>query len=395
MSKVLVVGGIPFSLVNFRGDLLKAMTANGHKVFVASNGHDLKTEGELRVIGIEYHPVSIARTGTSFFVDLLTLLDLIRLIRRIRPDVVLSYTIKPVIFGGLAAQICGIKNVYSIITGLGYAFMETGRVRQRLVSWVARVLYALSLKRNCKVFFQNPDDAQLFNSLRLVLKENTVVVNGSGVNLTLFPFSHLAKGEKQSTKHFRFLLIARLLRDKGIVEYVRAARVIKKSYPWVEFHLVGSFDPNPTGLKAEEIQNWEKSEIIKFHGYQADVRPFIDHCDVYVLPSFREGTPRTVLEAMAMGRAVITTDAPGCRETVRFPGGVTVQSVSVDGDNLKFGLNGILIPVKNVSALVRAMEFFLMHPDQVEVMGKESRRYAEERYDVYKVNVVLMQEMGL
>jgi glycosyltransferase involved in cell wall biosynthesis len=195
----------------------------------------------------------------------------------------------------------------------------------------------------------------------------------------------------------RFLLIARLLADKGIVEYVEAARMMKRKYHNAEFHLIGDFDSNPTGLKPGEIKKWEDEGLLRFHGYQKDVRDFLGSCHVYVLPSYREGTPRTVLEAMAMGRPIITTDAPGCKETIRFrePALGLSGSTRAGIAGLAIGTNGILVPVRDAKALAAAMEYFMKEPERIYVMGKESRRYAEERYDVHKVNAYMLKEMGL
>jgi len=376
-KKILLIGGHPRTLVNFRGPLLKAILAQGHSVFAAANGRDQDTEEKLRAIGVAYYPIRIARAGMNPLVDIVTLFDLIRLMRKLKPDVVLSYTIKPVIYSGLAARFCGVPSIYSLITGLGYAFVDAVSPRQHLIGWLAKSFYRLSLCHSRLVFFQNPDDKQKFVKMGLVTPDQGVVVNGSGVDLSFFPFVPFEQENLFPSVPFRFLLISRLLRDKGIGEYVAAARILKKKHPRLEFVLVGGFDPNPTGLKPDEVKAWEAEGLIDFKNEQADVRPFIQSCHVFVLPSYYlEGTPRAVLEAMATGRAIITTDASGCRETVN-------------------GRNGILVPVKDVEALAKAMEFFLDHPEQIVAMGRESRAYAQERYDVDKVNAVMLREMGL
>ena len=393
MKRILIIGALPASLVNFRGPLLEALSANGHTVYAAVNGRDANTEAKLKGMGVEYCPIRIARTGMNLLADLVTLFDMFQLINRIKPDVVLSYTIKPVIYGGIAAWLCGVRSIYSLITGLGYAFMDGAPF---LVRWLAKVLYRASLYHSCRVFFQNPDDKSMFINMGILDQDKAVLVNGSGVDLFFFSFADINSKHDLASRQIRFLLIARLLRDKGICEYAEAASIVKHKYPQVEFHLVGEFDPNPAGLRPEEVRAWESEGLICFQGQQMDVRPFLRDCHVYVLPSFyREGIPRTVLEAMSMGRAVITTDAPGCRETVKQTIGTSECSAEQNNMNLKIGLNGILVPVKNVKALVSAMEFFIKHPNQIEIMGKESRAYAEERYDVHKVNDVIIREMGL
>jgi glycosyltransferase involved in cell wall biosynthesis len=222
------------------------------------------------------------------------------------------------------------------------------------------------------VFFQNPDDQQVFRA-RGILSPNSssVVVNGSGVDLDKFVFISPLKVKPV------FLLIARLIGDKGIREFVQAAQLIQRSYPDCRFLLVGGLDSNPDAISQIELDDWIHNGMVEYLGRLDDVRPAIARASVYVLPSYREGTPRSVLEAMAMGRAIITTDAPGCRETV------------IDGEN------GFLVPVKSVDALVDAMTRFIEDPDLAVRMGKRSREIAEEKYDVHKVNAVMLKEMGI
>ncbi len=488
---ILILGGISRSLINFRGPLIRDMLAQGHEV-IACAGEPLPEVAEtLKAWGVRFVPVPLARAGMNPFHDLRLCLKLVRVFRQLRPDAIFSYTIKPVIWGSLAARIARIPNSFALVTGLGYAFMDqtadcrpqTAHARmnsrkdaktqslqhrkqapknqetrtpfkQRLASYVAKRLYKASLKHSSKVFFQNPDDARQFVQLGLVSEAKCCVVSGSGIDLDQFKtesegrkteasaqtsantkFETLIDSQTLSTAHRPlptvFLLIARLLRDKGICEYAEAAAIIKREYPDAEFHLVGDYDPNPAGLKPANIEAWVNAGTIIYHGQQADVRPFLRDCSVYVLPSYREGTPRTVLEAMATGRPVITTDAPGCRETVRFQTGLSAVALAKEEDsrpqtaharmdsrkdaktqslqhrkqapknqetrtkNLLFGENGILIPPRNAAALSEAMRFFIEQPEQVASMGRASRQYAEECYDVRKVNAVILREMGM
>jgi glycosyltransferase involved in cell wall biosynthesis len=230
----------------------------------------------------------------------------------------------------------------------------------------------MGLRRATGVIFQNPDDAREFLERGLLTSRITPqIVNGSGVDTKAFSVAVFPSGP------IRFLLIARLLGDKGIREFAEAAKMLKAENPAVEFHLVGPIDSNPDGLPENLVECWHNANILYWHGSLLDVRPAILASHVYVLPSYREGTPRTVLEAMSMGRPIITSDAPGCRETV------------VDG------LNGFLVPVRDTEALADAMRKFIETPDLISQMGAQSRKIAEEKYDVGKVNAQMMEAMGL
>jgi glycosyltransferase involved in cell wall biosynthesis len=311
------------------------------------------------------------RTGTNPLADLSTLFALRRLMRALKPGHVLAYTIKPVIYGLLAARLASVPNRFALITGLGYAFTGEATGLRGALRAVVRRLYALSLRGAHKVFFQNPDDRELFLSLGIVGKATpTAIVNGSGIDVSAYAVAPLPQGAD-------FLLIARLLGDKGVREYVEAARKVRAQHPEASFSLVGWIDGNPDAIAQGELDAWVNEGAIRYLGRMDDVRPALAACSVYVLPSYREGTPRTVLEAMAMGRPVITTDAPGCRETVK------------DGDN------GFLVPVKSVDALAEAMLRFIREPALREAMGRRSREVAEDKYDVHKVNAVMLRAMGL
>lgn len=368
---VVVLGGFADSLVNFRGPMLRALMENGHAVTACAPGASPDVLTKLAAMGVAYRDVSLSRTGLNPLADIKTFLALISLFRQMKPDALLSYTIKPVIYGSLAARLAGVPAIYSMITGLGYAF-ASGDGKKRWVAQVAKFLYRLALKGNRRVFFQNPDDRDFFDRAKIITSvDQAVLINGSGVDLHYFGCVPVAEHVPS------FLLIARLIKDKGIVEYVEAARLVKCRYPAVQFSLLGPLDSNPNAISASQISEWEAEGAIIYLGEAADVRPAIAACSVYVLPSYAEGTPRTVLEAMSMGRAVITTDAPGCRETV------------VDG------VNGILVPTKDAAALAQAMFDLIENPELIERMGKAGRSLAEERFDVHKVNSVILSAMRL
>lgn len=369
--RVVVFGSFADSLVNFRGPLLRAMVERGHKVTAIAPAASSDLLAKLTEMGVEYRNVALSRTGLNPLSDLKTLFLLMGLFREVKPDVILSYTIKPVIYGSLAARLAGVPAIYSMITGLGYAF-AAGNKDRKWVAQVAKFLYRFAIKTNKRVFFQNPDDRDFFVEAKILTYiDQAVLINGSGVDLQHFGFTPVADGMPS------FLLIARLIKDKGIAEYAEAARLVKRRYPTAQFRLLGPLDSNPSAISLEQINAWESEGILTYLGEASDVRPALSGCSVYVLPSYAEGTPRTVLEAMSMGRAVITTDAPGCRETVIN------------------GVNGFLVPVRDATALARAMFSFIEKPEMIASMGRAGRQIAVEKYDVHKVNSTILAATGL
>lgn len=377
--KFLMISSFLPSVLNFRGKLLESIHAKGFEIHIcAPDLNEFSDElNQLQNLGYHVHSVPMQRTGTNPIQDLKTLLALVALMRQIQPDYVLSYTIKPVIYGTLAAWIAGVSNKFALITGLGYAFQNVESGKRSIFQKLVHGLYAQALKHANKVFFQNPDDLKLFRDMHLLnAKKPAVVVNGSGVNVQDFDVMPLPENNEGEAKA-SFLLIARLLGDKGVREYAEAARIVKAKYPEAEFHLVGWIDDNPSAISQEELDAWVADKTMNYWGKLSDVRPAIQASSIYVLPSYREGTPRTVLEAMAMGRAIITTDAPGCRETV------------INGQN------GYLVVVKSVDDLVQTMQYFIEDPKLIRYMGQRSREIALNKYDVHQVNKHMMTEMGM
>ena len=371
MKRFLLIAGFPDSIVKFRGRLMESVGERGYEVHVAAPElHASAVSSELRAMGVILHDIPLGRSGLNPFADLRTLLSLIALVGRLRPDVVLGYTIKPVIYGTLAAWVMRVPGRFAMITGLGHAFQE--QQNRGLLRRIVECLYDAALRGAHTVFFQNPDDETLFRQLKILGRNaKTVVVNGSGVDVSEYAVAPLPAGHG-------FLLIARLLGDKGVRIYADAARRLRQRHPDTKFRLVGWIDQNPNAIRQDELDAWVRDGVIEHLGRLSDVRPAIADSSVYVLPSFyREGTPRTVLEAMAMGRAVVTTDAPGCRETV------------VDGEN------GFLVAVKSVDALEAAMERFITEPGLAARMGQRSREIAETKYDVHAVNAGMLREMGI
>lgn len=370
-EKVLVLGSYAPSLLNFRGPLLACMVDRGCEVVAAAPGITAEIRDGLTALGVRPLEVSLSRTGLNPIRDLSTLVGLHRVFRTERPDTSLAYTIKPVVFGSLAASWAGVPNVCSMITGLGYAFLGEN-MKQRLVGVVAKALYRASLRRNQRVLFQNPDDLELFLQNGLLRdRGQAALVNGSGVDLEHF------RMEAPVTTPPTFILVARLYAEKGVREYVGAARAVRARHPEARCLLVGAPDTNPSAISESEIRSWVAEGCVEWLGEVKDVRPHLRSSSVLVLPSYREGTPRSVLEAMAMGRPVVTTDAPGCRGTIED------------------GVSGFLVPVKSVEALAAAMERFIKSPDLIGRMGTESRRRAEEQFDVRRVNAEVLSYLGI
>ncbi|PYM13397.1 MAG: glycosyltransferase family 1 protein [Verrucomicrobia bacterium] len=369
--KIVVLAGFADSLVLFRRHLMAAMARAGHQVIACAPENNPEIADKLRASGVIYRPIPLERAGLNPLKDFGFFIRVTRFLQSEKPDLLLCYTIKSVIYGSFAARLARVPTVYSMITGLGYAFFGQ-TLRQRILVRVAPMLYRLALTHSRVVFFQNPDDRALFVQRGLVRNQNqTVLINGSGVDLDYYAPLPLPPGSPV------FLLIARMLRDKGVIEYVEAARLLKKKYPHIQFRLVGPFDVNPASLNPEQVKAWHDEGVIEHQGWVADVRPALAAASVFVLPSYREGTPRTVLEAMAVGRPIATTDVPGCRETV------------LNGEN------GFLVPAKNAGALADAMERFILSPSVIPEMGLRSRKIAVEKFDVHQVNAILLRTMGL
>lgn len=369
--RVLVIGSQARYLANFRGALMQTMNAYGHEVFALAPDFDAETRSELCAIGVKPVDISLSRTGMNPLRDLHDLVVLRALMRRLNPDAVLATGIKPAVYGILAAAMAGVPKRFALMAGLGYAFSEGRTLRDRIIQTITRRLCRIALRRADVVFVQNPDDADELATLAIVSREKIVRVNGSGVDLTAWP--QMSLPDPPAT----FALAARLLGEKGVREYVAAARRVKAKHPETRFLLLGGLDSNPSAVGSAEVASWAAEGVVEWPGH-VDVQPWLAQTSVFVLPSYyREGVPRSILEALAAGRPVITTDAPGCRETVVAD------------------RNGFLIPPRDVDSLASAMLYFVENPRQVPVMGRNSRQLAEERFDVRAINEKMLSAMGL
>lgn len=367
--KIVVVASLAYSLINFRGRLIRDMVANGHEVVTCAPDEDPEVTAQLAALGVAYRSMPMARTGLNPLADVRTLLWLVGLIRRERPGLVLAYTQKPIIYAGLASRITRCSHYFAMVSGLGHAFGEgSGRWLRSLVA----VLYRSALKRAKGVFVFNADDrAEMLRHHMITPEARVVRVPGTGVDLDHYQSVPLPSGPP------RFLMIARLLSSKGLFEYAEAARRIRARYPEIRFELLGATDPGPAGIKAAQIQEWVAEGVIDYLGEARDVRPILAACSVFVLPSwYREGLPRTILEAMATGRPVITTNMPGCREAIQR------------------GLNGFLVAPHDPASLETAMMQFVQNPRLASTMGAHARRTATG-FSVQLVNEILLSTMAL
>jgi len=372
---ILIISNELFSLINFRGSLIKHLIDTGHKVTTLApkdkySNHE--TIRKLERIGVTIMSYSLSRTGLNPFKDYLSYKSIKYVITKCNPDVVIAYTAKPVIYAGMVMKYFPKISFFPIITGLGYGFTEADGIKRKVIRRVMIVLYRAGLKNANSIIFQNLDDEKLFIKLKIIPKNlSSHVVHGSGVDLNLYPFSPLPKKPI-------FLMLARLLIDKGVREYAEAASLVKAKFPKAVFQLAGRLDSNPSSISSSELNFWIKKEIIQYLGEISSVQKSIANCRIYVLPSYREGTPRSVLEAMASGRPIITTDVPGCRETVTH------------------GKNGLLVPPKNSKSLANAMMQLLEeNEDKIQSMGRESFILTKDKYNVENVNKNIINIINL
>ena len=365
LKKIALIGAEPASLLNFRGDLISDLVRSGYCVTTISNLPSPQHKAKLHELGAHHKEVPFARRGLSPFGDLFTFFKLLKVLWYERPDVVLSYTIKPVIWGGLASLMLGINHV-SLITGIGTSLHSKEGIKNNIVKFVVLFLYKLSLIHAKYVIFQNQDNLDYFTNKRLIRSNQAIVINGSGVNTSVYAYS------APNIKKFKFLCVARLLKEKGVYEFIKAAEQVKHIYPETEFQLLGGEEKLGDCVPLSLIEKMHERRIITYFGEVEDVRPYLLESSVFVLPSHHEGLPRSTLEAMSSGRAIITTNAPGCRDTV------------------KEGVNGFLVEVANVEHLVEKIKYFIKNPIKITEMGVASRKIVIKRFDVNIINSQLL-----
>lgn len=373
MRKVAVVANLTSSLINFRYDLLRELSMRAEVIACGPERH-APSEEALREIGVKFVHFPLARTGMNPIADLKTLRSLRQIFADFAPDTVFAYTMKPIIYGCLAGRLAGVPQKYAMCTGLGYVFnAQNTSLKRRAVRALSANMYRLSLRGVDELLVYNTVDEQEFKDRRMVGQGTRLsVVPGSGVNLDKYAASDPPDGPPV------FLMISRLLKEKGVFDYVEAARLLKRDYPQARFQLLGPMDANPDSVGQNEIDQWEREGVVEYLGETDDVRPYLRNCSVFVLPSaYREGIPRTILEAMSTGRAVVTTNAPGCADPV------------IEAET------GFVVPMRDPQSLSQAMARFLRSPELIPKMGQASRSRAEAVFDVRRINTILLRKMGL
>lgn len=371
--RLALISSQAFSISNFRGPLVQAMVSRGVTVYALAPDYDDASRAAVLTLGAVPVGYLMSRAGMNPLRDIVSLFHLTIQLRRLKLDATLSYFIKPVIYGTLASFLAAVPKRFAMIEGAGYVFTDDEKPtrRRRMLRGFVTRLYRLALDKASKVFMLNPEDRELFVNEGMVSAKKVRLLNGIGLELNYFQVARL------KSQPACFVLVARLIREKGIYNYIEAARKVKAIHPEVRFILVGNVDLNPGSVSESEMRGWVTEGVIEWPGQVTDVRPWIAEANVFVLPSYREGLPRSTQEAMAMGRPVITTDAPGCRETVEQ------------------GVNGFMVPVRDSDALAQAMLTFVKQPELIAPMGAASRRMAEARFDVHKINTVILEAIGI
>lgn len=349
--------------------MIKSFIANGYKVFAGAPNFQDNTSQTLSDLGVVNVEFPLQRTGLNPWKDLLSVLKIRNIIIKNEIDLLFPYTIKPVIYGSLAGRFTNTP-VISLITGLGFTFSKSS-IKARVLQKVTEVLYKIALSKNNAIIFQNSDDVALFREKGILNKnQNTHIVDGSGIHLERYPFR---ENNKVSDKII-FVFVARLIREKGADLFMDAAQKLKTEFPKAEFHIIGNIDNSPSSINPNRLSELNERKIITYHGFKKNVANYLTNSDVFVLPTYyREGIPRSILEALSIGMPVITTNTPGCKETVLR------------------NENGILIEPKQLNELILGIRFFLENPASIGPMGNRSRKLAVERFNVDIINDMILK----
>ncbi|WP_342332501.1 glycosyltransferase family 4 protein [Pedobacter sp. FW305-3-2-15-E-R2A2] len=368
IKKILLVCDSSDSLLDFRGKLIEALLLKNEVIVFSPKIVRQDIRERLLGMGVQLRENDLKPSHVSVLSDLHYLRALYRVIKEIQPDVFFPYAFKPVIYGTLVAKFCRVKRITPMLTGLGYNFSDVNR-RKGLVSMITRMLLKYSLRPDpgLRIIFQNKDDRKKLITRGIIgPKHQSYVVNGSGVDLSHYHYT------PPRTTPLSFLMISRLINAKGIREFFEAAKLMRQRYPEIRFKLIGAFDPNIDAIGPDLYEKISSGEVIEYYGSVSDVRPFLANASIVVLPSYYgEGVPRSLLEAMAMGRGIITSNSVGCKETV---------------NPATNAVNGFLVPVKDVSALVSSMEYFYKHTTDVVQFGLNGRKFAKEKFEISLIN---------
>ncbi|WP_350286183.1 glycosyltransferase family 4 protein [uncultured Croceitalea sp.] len=370
MKKIVLVCSYAGSLIGFRGDFISELVKKGFQVYTLApnmTDEEVKEIKNLQAIPLSY---KLQRKGLNPINDFKTILELKSIIKEYDIDLVFPYTIKPVIYSSIAAKWLGVP-VISLITGLGFTFSSTS-TKSKILEKVTTLLYKKSIGSNKSVIFQNQDDYQLFLKKNILsINHPYKIVDGSGVNLERYSF----KKPRVNGAPVKFVFVGRLIKEKGIQLYIEAAKKLKREFESAEFHILGSHDGSQNSVSLDVLNKLHEEGIVVYHGRQNDIASYLHKSDVFVLPTYyREGVPRSILEALSVGLPIITTDSPGCRETIKLD-----------------DPNGILVQKENFDELLSAMNFFLTNKDEINIMGEKSRRLAQTRFDVNIINSDILE----
>lgn len=371
MKKLLFLVNVDWFFISHRLPIAVAALKHGYEVHIATG--ITNKQAKLESYGFIVHPLPISRGKTSISNEISALWKIIQTFKQIKPDLLHLVTIKPVLYGGLAAHFCQTKGVVAAISGLGYVFTTTGKT-STIRRWLISFIYHLALKHpHLKVIFQNHDDQKLLSNAAKLAHTQSVIIPGSGVDLSIFAV------HSEPLDPPVVVMAARLLSDKGVREFVEAATHLHQRHPSVIFQLVGTIDPdNPASITQQQIEEWQKNTPIQLLGQRNDIPNLFSQAHIVVLPSYREGFPKVLIEAAACGRAVITTDVPGCRDAI-IP-----------------DETGLLVSVRNANALAEAIERLIVDKALRQQMGKAGRKLAEERYAIEQVvatHLAIYQEL--
>lgn len=356
------------SVYDFRGDLIKEIISKGHEVIVT--GPDEEYLDKVEELGVRYKKITFKNSKVDILKDIKYTFHLYEFLKKEKPDITLGYALKPVIYGGIAAKLARVKNIYSMIAGAGRIYSSDSLII-RIIRGITGILFKIAFKCCNVVIFQNNDDLNEFVNRGYLERKKTAHVNGSGVNMERFKAVTLPDEPI-------FLMVSRIIKEKGIFEYLNAARLVKEEYPEAKFILLGGYDNSIGSIKHEELKPYIDNGIIEYPGVVRNVIPILQKARFFVLPTYyREGLPRTILEAMSMGKPILTTDWNGCRDAV------------------KDKVNGLLVTPKSSGELADRMKYLLNHPNEVLIMSENSLKLCKEKYNVNIVNKQMLKVMDI